>query len=121
MRFAQTANTANIVKNSMTEAVGSGAAESRETLENLEKRESKNSTQKLSADSSGVQVLALGQKAAYFENTNHFVNVIEGGGMIGYEAVIRTARLMRDAYKNEQDMRELVQIKGMGCEGVCCK
>ena len=66
------------------------------------------------------KVLAIGQKAAYFENTNHFVNVVEGGGMLGYEAVYKTARLMREAYESEQNMPELVGIKGLGCEGGCC-
>ncbi|MBR6615548.1 MAG: nitrogenase, partial [Lachnospiraceae bacterium] len=30
-----------------------------------------------------TKILAIGQKAAYFSNTNHFVNVVEGGGMHG--------------------------------------
>ena len=59
--------------------------------------------------------LAIGQKAAYFENTNHFVNVVEGGGMFGYDAVFHTLELMMDAYLHEKDMRSLIQIKGMGC------
>ena len=63
------------------------------------------------------EILAIGQKAAYFNNTNHFVNVVEGGGMIGYQAVIRTLEYMREAYLEEKDMRSLIQIKGMGCEG----
>lgn len=66
------------------------------------------------------KLLALGQKAAYFENTNHFVNVVEGGGMMGYEAVYKTARLMREAINNEKNMKELVGIKGLGCESGCC-
>ena len=65
-------------------------------------------------------VLAIGQKAAYFENTEHFVNVVEGGGMNGYEAITRTCELMRDAYINKKDMRGLVQVKGLGCE-VCVR
>ena len=60
-------------------------------------------------------VLAIGQKAAYFENTNHFVNVVEGGGMFGYDAIQNTLKLMREAYGKEKDMRNLIQIKGMGC------
>ena len=64
-----------------------------------------------------TNVLAIGQKAAYFANTNHFVNVVEGGGMHGYQAVLRTLELMREAYLEEKDMRSLIQIKGMGCEG----
>ncbi len=63
-------------------------------------------------------VLAIGQKAAYFDDTDRFVNIVEGGGMIGYEAVTRTMQLMRDAFTNKKEMRELVQIKGLGCE-VC--
>ncbi len=60
--------------------------------------------------------LAVGQKAAYFTGTDHFVNIVEGGGMIGYEAVLRTLSLMREAYLEKKDMRTLVQIKGWGCE-----
>ena len=67
-----------------------------------------------------AKVLAIGQKAAVFEETNYFVNVVEGGGMIGYEAVIRTCRLMREAFLEEKETRELVQVKGLGCE-VCIR
>jgi hypothetical protein len=67
-----------------------------------------------------VKVLAIGQKAAAFEETDHFVNVVEGGGMTGYEAVIRTCRMMREAFLEKKEMRELVQIKGLGCE-VCIR
>ena len=73
-----------------------------------------------SANRSDGRVLAIGQKAAYFENTNYFVNVVEGGGMIGYEAVYKTARLMREAFENEKDMESLVGVKGLGCEDGCC-
>lgn len=59
--------------------------------------------------------LSIGQKAAYFENNNHFVNVVQGGGMLGYDAVLHTLELMREAYLEEKDMRSLIQIKGMGC------
>ena len=68
----------------------------------------------------GCRVLAIGQKAAYFENTDNFVNVVEGGGMLGHEAVTHTMELMRDAYSNKKDMRKLVQIKGLGCE-ICVR
>lgn len=62
-------------------------------------------------------ILAIGQKAAYFNNTDHFVNVVEGGGMFGYQAILQTLKLMREAYLEEKEMRSLIQIKGMGCEG----
>ena len=61
--------------------------------------------------------LAIGQKAAHFMNTNHFVNVVEGGGMLGYQAILRTLELMREAFLEEKDTRNLIQIKGMGCGG----
>lgn len=65
-------------------------------------------------------VLAVGQKAAYFDNTNHFVNVVEGGGMLGYDAVLHTLELIREAYSEEKCMRDLVQVKGLGCD-VCLR
>lgn len=64
-------------------------------------------------------MLAIGQKAAYFVNTNHFVNVVSGGGMLGYQAILQTLEYMKEAFLEEKDMRGLIQIKGMGCEGCC--
>ena len=32
---------------------------------------------------------------------------------------LRTLELMREAYREEKDMRDLIQIKGMGCGGCC--
>ena len=64
------------------------------------------------------EFLAIGQKAAHFTNTDHFVNVVEGGGMFGYEAILDTLGFMKDAYLHEKDMRRLVQAKGLGC--ACC-
>ena len=61
--------------------------------------------------------LAIGQKAAHFLNTRHFVNVVEGGGMLGYQAIFKTLRLMEGAMTEEKDTRTLIQIKGMGCGG----
>ena len=61
--------------------------------------------------------LAIGQKAAHFLNTRHFVNVVEGGGMLGYQAVLKTLALMREAFLEEKDTRNLIQIKGMDCGG----
>ena len=61
--------------------------------------------------------LAIGQKAAHFRNTAHFVNVVEGGGMLGYQAIRKTLQLMQEAFLEEKDTRNLIQIKGMGCGG----
>ena len=66
----------------------------------------------------GTGFLAIGQKAAHFTNTNNFVNVVEGGGMFGYEAILDTLDAMKDAYLHEKDMSRLVQAKGLGC--ACC-
>ena len=61
--------------------------------------------------------LAIGQKAAHFLHAPHFVNVVEGGGMHGYQAILKTLELLREAHREEKDMRHLIQIKGMGCGG----
>ena len=61
--------------------------------------------------------VAIGQKAAHFTNTPHFVNVVEGGGMLGYQAVVKTMALLEEAAKTPKDLRGLIQIKGMGCGG----
>ena len=60
--------------------------------------------------------LAVGQKAAYFTNSNHFVNLVSGGGMVGYQAILRLTELMEEAFCQEKDMRSLIQIKGKGCQ-----
>ena len=65
-----------------------------------------------------TEFLAIGQKAAHFTNTNHFVNVVEGGGMIGYQAITKTLENMVDAHLRAKDMKNLVQMKGLGC--ACC-
>lgn len=64
------------------------------------------------------KILAIGQKAAYFNGTAHFVNLVEGGGHWGYESVLDLAEQMMDAYAKEKDTKSLIQIKGMGCG--CC-
>lgn len=67
--------------------------------------------------SSGV--LALGQKAAYFTGTDRFVNIVEDGGMYGYEGIVRLAALMREAWAHPREARMLIQAKGLGCG--CCQ
>jgi hypothetical protein len=61
--------------------------------------------------------VAIGQKAAHFTNTPNFVNVVEGGGMLGYQAILKTMKLLQEAVREEKDLRGLIQIKGMGCGG----
>ena len=64
------------------------------------------------------KVLALGQKAAYFAGTGHFVNVVQCGGMFGFDGICHLAGLMEEAFCEEKDARTLIQIKGLGCG--CC-
>ena len=64
------------------------------------------------------EVLAIGQKAAYFSRSCHFVNLVQGEGLYGFDGIRRTAELMMDAYLNEKDTEKLVVQKGWGCE--CC-
>ena len=62
------------------------------------------------------KILALGQKAAYFTGSNNFVNIVEGGGMYGFDGIVKLADLMIDAFLNEKDAKKLIQFKGLGCE-----
>ncbi len=61
-------------------------------------------------------ILAVGQKAAYFAGTDHFVNVAESGGYYGYDGIVRVMELMEEAFLNTKDRKELIQMKGYGCE-----
>ncbi len=61
------------------------------------------------------KTLAIGQKAAYFTGTRNFVNIVENGGMYGFEGIIKLCGLISDAWTSEKDTRRLIQIKGMGC------
>src|SRR5574344_1032562 len=64
--------------------------------------------------SSSNMTIAIGQKAAYFTNTKHFVNMIEGSGLWGYYGIIKLMDLIKDAYQNEKDTAKTIQIKGWG-------
>ncbi len=60
------------------------------------------------------KLLAVGQKSAYFKDTDHFVNIVENAGLYGYRGICRLMALMREAAEQAKPMRDLVQIKG-GC------
>ena len=64
---------------------------------------------------SDEKVLAVGQKAAWFEGTEYFVNMIEGGGLYGFAGIAEFIRLMEDAFINAKDLRDIVPRKGLGC------
>lgn len=60
-------------------------------------------------------VLAIGQKAAYFKNTDRFVDIVENGGLYDHYAVMKLCALMKEAFAYPKDTRKLIQIKGWGC------
>ncbi|MCD8325098.1 MAG: nitrogenase [Clostridiales bacterium] len=62
------------------------------------------------------KILAVGQKAAYFAATDHFVNVAESGGYYGYDGFVKIMELMEDAFSHKKDRRAVIQRKGYGCE-----
>ena len=60
-------------------------------------------------------ILAIGQKAAFFCGTDHFVNVAESGGYYGFDGIVKIADLMIDAFLHEKDREKLIRQKGYGC------
>ncbi len=62
-----------------------------------------------------AEVLAIGQKAAWFTGTSHFVNLVEGGGLWGFAGIRGMASLMEEAWAYKKDARDLVPRKGLGC------
>ncbi len=63
--------------------------------------------------------VAVGQKAAWYEQTEYFVNMIEGGGLWGYQGVRRLCDLIREAAMNPKDHKEIVPRKGLGWPSMC--
>lgn len=66
----------------------------------------------------GEPVLAIGQKAAYFTGSRHFVNMVEGGGMYGFDGIEKLAGRMEEAFLTDRDPSLFIQQKGLGCS--CC-
>ncbi|MDO4614501.1 MAG: nitrogenase component 1 [Lachnospiraceae bacterium] len=65
-------------------------------------------------DSDG-KVLAIGPKAAFFNDTPWFVNTIENGGNWGYSGISQLMREMRTAFSEKKDTEAIVPQKGLGC------
>ena len=59
---------------------------------------------------------AVGQKAAWFTGSRNFVNMVQGGGLWGFEGIRRTAQLMLEAFNEEKAPEDLIVRKGWGCE-----
>lgn len=62
------------------------------------------------------KVLALGQKAAWFENTPYFVNIVQGGSLWGFDGIMELCRLMQEAFLYEKETQDIIPRKGLGCE-----
>ncbi|MBR0457656.1 MAG: hypothetical protein IJJ26_00325 [Victivallales bacterium] len=61
-------------------------------------------------------ILAIGQKAAYFEQTPHFVNMTAAGsGLFGFDGLLGLADLLEDAFLHEKDIERVISHKGFGC------
>ena len=63
------------------------------------------------------RLLAIGQKAAYFSGTKHFVNLIYNSGLWGFTGMVKLCALMEDAMRNETETRDVIQVKAWGCHG----
>lgn len=61
------------------------------------------------------EFLAIGQKAAWFTGSRHFVNIVEGAGWYGFNGILKLADKITDAL-NEEKNPEIITLKGLGCE-----
>ena len=61
------------------------------------------------------KVLAVGQKAAYFHQTPHFVNMVEGGGLHGYDGILTMLDRIRQAALEKKEIEDTIRRKGLGC------
>lgn len=59
--------------------------------------------------------LAIGQKAAYFTGTDHFVNMVENNGLHGFDGIAKLADLMIEAYETATDVKPIISVKAWGC------
>lgn len=64
---------------------------------------------------SGKKIIAIGQKAAYFTGATNFVNMIENNGTYGFSAIETLSDMLIDAYFNEKDVPNIIQVKAWGC------
>lgn len=60
-------------------------------------------------------VVAIGQKAAYYFDTDYFVNIIMNGGSYGFDGIVKLCALLEEACREPKDKRKLISHKGFGC------
>jgi len=66
-------------------------------------------------EAEGKTLIAIGQKAAYYTGTDHFVNLIYNNGLWGFTGIVQLCELIEEAYHQTSDVRKLIQIKAWGC------
>lgn len=62
-----------------------------------------------------LPMLAIGQKAAYFTGTTYFVDIVEGGGLRDFTAILKLTELMIEAVNEEKEAKPMISRKGWGC------
>ena len=60
-------------------------------------------------------LLAVGQKAAYFGQTPYFVNMVEGSGLHGYDGILTMLQWIREASTTKREIEDTIRRKGLGC------
>jgi hypothetical protein len=68
------------------------------------------------AEEAGRELVAIGQKAAYFTGTGRFVNMISNDGLFGFTGISRLAGMLEEAFRDERDARSIIQVKARGIE-----
>ncbi len=61
------------------------------------------------------EVLAIGQKAAYYFATDNFVNIVMNAGLYGFAGIKKLAALMENAFLCKKDRKTVISHKGFGC------
>ncbi|MBQ7265532.1 MAG: hypothetical protein IJS61_05480 [Firmicutes bacterium] len=61
------------------------------------------------------KILSIGQKGAFYFETDFFVNMVYEDGLYGYHALCRLALLMEDAFLNPKDRNKVLKYKGHFC------
>ena len=62
------------------------------------------------------KILAVGQKAAFFTGSAHFVDLVWGRGFYGFTGLKKIAGLLAEAFRTPREVRSVIQHKGWGCE-----
>ncbi len=61
------------------------------------------------------KILSIGQKGAFYFETDCFVNMVYEDGLYGYHAISRLSELMVDAFLNPKDRNTVLKYKGHFC------